>query len=171
MLRYSRGKKESRILINTMFKWTLRNSPCTTKELSIDWVLVSWWVCKQSQNVEKPGRGLIIIPQRNSFKKRLGFLDAAVLKACRTGKCEKKKNKLTQRFSWIFYAHVYMLMYRRPESSHYSYKSRKTVWVVQMFNFIVLVCVWVREMIYLEIEKIIAEELYGPAGNASHRYN
>ena len=50
-------------------------------------------MCKQSKNVEKPGGGVIIIPQRNSFKKLLGFLGAAVLKACRTGKSEKTKNK------------------------------------------------------------------------------
>lgn len=50
-------------------------------------------MCKQSKNVEKPGGGQIIIPQRNSFKKRLGFLGAAVLKVCRTGKSEKTKNK------------------------------------------------------------------------------
>ena len=112
-----------------------------------------------------------LFPREIPSKNVLGFLTLLFEKPVVRENVKKKKNKLTQRFSWIFYAHVYMLMYRRPESSHYSYKSRKTVWVVQMFNFIVLVCVWVREMIYLEIEKIIAEELCGPAGNASDRYN
>lgn len=145
--------------------------PYATKELRIDWVLVSWWVCKQSQNFEKPAGGLIIIPQRNSFKKLLGFLGASVLKACRMGKCEKKKqnkkSKLTQRFSWIFYAHV-------PKSRIVTL----FVQVVKLFGMfkcwthvIVLVCVWVREMIYFEIEKIIAEKLYGPVRNASDRYH
>ena len=66
-------------------------------------------MCKQSQNFEKPGGGLIIIPQRNSFKKRLGFLGASVLKACRMGKCEKKtkqKKQVNTTIQLIFYAHV-----------------------------------------------------------------
>ena len=67
-------------------------------------------MCKQSQNVEKPGGGLIIIPQKNSFKRLLGFLGAAVLKACRMGKCEKKKTKQKKQVNTTiqlnFYAHV-----------------------------------------------------------------
>ena len=129
--------------------------PYATKELRIDWVLVSWWVCKQSQNFEKPGGGLIIIPQRNSFKKRLGFLGASVLKACRMGKCEKKKTKQKKQVNTTIQLN-FLCSCSEVQNRHII--RTKVVKLFGMFkcwtHVIVLVCVWVREMIYFEIEKI-----------------
>ena len=146
--------------------------PYATKELRIDWVLVSWWVCKQSQNFEKPGGGPIIIPQRNSFKKRLGFLGASVLKACRMGKCEKNKTKQKKQVNTTIQLN-FLCSYSEVQNRHII--RTKVVKLFGMFkcwtHVIVLVCVWVREMIYFEIEKIIAEKLYGPVRNASDRYH